>query len=209
MIYYIYMPTPSFGGAIRSDKVKLLSESSYKSNKNIKDLTNHKLDRTLSTSETKVWVNPKKKELYIANRGTAGLNDWINNLSYVVGQYENTRRYYRARETQMKAKNKYPDYKITNIGHSQSGNITRQLNKEGLTNEIININPSTIYKDSKAKPNEYTIRSEGDLVSIFHRPDKNTTTIKNTTFNPFAEHRPNIIDRIPKKMVGTGFFIEA
>jgi hypothetical protein len=203
------MPIPQelVGSAIRTDKLKKLSESSYKSNKEIKDLTNHKLDRTLSTNETKVWVNPKKKELFIANRGTQGVGDWINNLSYVVGQYDRTRRYNRAKEIQMKAKNKYPTYKITNIGHSQSAVITRQLNKEKLTNEIININPATLYNDRKNKPNEYTIRSDADLVSIFHSPNKNTTIIENKTFNPFLEHKPRILDRLKPQMIG-GLFVE-
>ena len=195
------------GGAIRSDKLKLLSQSSYKPNKDIKDLTNHTLDRNLSTSETKVWVNPRKKELFIANRGTQGMSDWINNLSYVTGQYDKTRRYNRAKEIQMKAKNKYPMYKITNIGHSQSAGITRQLNKENLTNEIININPATLYNDRKNKSNEYTVRSKGDLVSIFHSPDKNTIQIKDKTFNPILEHKPRILDRLEPQKIG-GMFID-
>ena len=193
------------GGEIRTDKVKILSASSYMDNKNIKNLKNHKLDKSLSTNEVKVWVNPKKKEIYVANRGTKGLIDWINNLSYVLGSYDRTKRYDRAKKIQMIVKAKYPNYKITNIGHSQSGAITRQLNKEGLTDEIININPATIYNDSKNKSNEYTIRSKGDIVSMFHQPDKNTIEIDNKTFNPLAEHKPAIIDRIPKRMIGTGF----
>jgi hypothetical protein len=200
---------PSFeGGAIRTDKIQKLSASSYMDNKDIKNLKNHKLDKSLSTNEVKVWVNPKKKEIYVANRGTKGLTDWINNLSYVLGQYDRTKRYDRAKQIQMIVKSKYPNYKITNIGHSQGSAITRQLNKEGLTDEIININPATIYNDSKNKPNEYTIKSRGDIVSIFHQPNKNTIQVDNKTFNPIIEHKTDILDRIPKRMIGTGFFIE-
>jgi hypothetical protein len=190
------------GSAIRSDKLKRLSQSSYMSNQDIKNLKNYKLDRSLSTNETKVWINPRKQEIFVANRGTQGMRDWINNLSYVVGQYDNTQRYSRARDIQMKVKSKYPDFKITNIGHSQSGAITRQLNKEGLTDEIININPATLYNDSKNKENEYTIRSKGDIVSMFHQPNKNTIQVDNKTFNPLLEHKPAIIDRIPKQNIG-------
>ena len=193
---------PFVGGAIRSDKVKKLSQSSYMSNQDIKNLKNYKLDRSLSTNESKVWINPRKQEIFVANRGSQGMRDWLNNLSYVVGQYDNTQRYSRARDIQMKVKTKYPNFKITNIGHSQSGAITRQLNKESLTDEIININPATLYNDSKNKENEYTIRSKGDIVSMFHQPNKNTIQVDNKTFNPLLEHKPAIIDRIPKQNIG-------
>ncbi len=206
---YVWKKTNKLkGGEIRSDKVKILTQSSYKKNKDIKDLKNHKLDRQLSTNEVKVWFNKNKNEVYVSNRGTQPTaKDWLNNLSYVVGNYNNTQRYKNAKDIQMKVKAKYPNSKITNLGHSQGAIITKKLNKEGLTDEIINTNPATLYSDRKNKSNEHTIRSKGDLVSIFHSKDKNTKEVKDKTFNPLTEHKVDVIDRLPKQMIGSGFFV--
>ena len=193
------------GGQIRSDKLQILTQSSYKKNKDIKDLQNHILDRSLSTKEVKVWYNPNKNEVYVSNRGTNNTaKDWLNNLSYVVGNYSNTQRYKNARDIQMKVKAKYPNSKISNLGHSQGATITKQLNKDGLTDEVINTNPATLYSDRKNKDNEHVVKSKGDLVSIFHKNDKNTIEIDKKTNNPILEHKTDIIDRIPKQMVGSG-----
>ena len=193
------------GGQIRSDKLQILTQSSYKKNKDIKDLQNHILDRSLSTKEVKVWYNPNKNEVYVSNRGTNNTaKDWLNNLSYVVGNYSNTQRYKNARDIQMKVKAKYPNSKISNLGHSQGATITKQLNKDGLTDEVINTNPATLYNDRKNKDNEHVVKSKGDLVSIFHKNDKNTIEIDKKTNNPILEHKTDIIDRIPKQMVGSG-----
>jgi hypothetical protein len=197
---------PFEGGAIRTDKIQKLTQSAYKKNKDLKDFKNYKLDRSLSTNEVKVWVNANKQEVVVSNRGSQyTLKDWLNNAAYVVGNYKNTQRYNNAKEIQMKVKAKYPNYKITNLGHSQGAVITRQLNKEGLTDEVINTNPATLYADRKNKDNEYTLRSKGDIISMFHSKDKNTIEIDNKTINPLTEHKTTIINRIPKQMIGTGF----
>ena len=203
---YVWKKTNNLkGGAIRSDKLQILTQSSYKKNKDIKDLQNHILDRSLSTKEVKVWYNPNKNEVYVSNRGTNNTaKDWINNVQYVVGNYSNTQRYKNAKDIQLKVKAKYPNSKITNMGHSQGATITKQLNKDGLTDEVINTNPATLYNDRKNKDNEHVVKSKGDLVSIFHKNDKNTIEIDKKTNNPIIEHKIDIIDRIPKQMVGSG-----
>ena len=199
---------PFVGGKIRSDKLQILTQSSYKKNKDIKDLSNHILDRNLSTKEAKVWYNPKKNQVYVANRGTnKTAKDWLNNLSYVVGNYSNTQRYNNAKDIQMKVKAKYPNSKVVNLGHSQGSAITKQLNKEGLTDEVINTNPATLYSDRKNKDNEYTLRSKGDLISMFHSKDKNTTEVDNKTMNPLTEHKTTIINRLPKQNIGSGYYV--
>ena len=206
---YVWKKTNKLvGSAIRTDKLQILTQSSYKKNKDIKDLSNHILDRQLSTKEAKVWYNPKKNQVYVANRGTnKTAKDWTNNLIATTGLYKNTQRYNNAKDLQLKVKTKYPNSKITNLGHSQSAFITKQLNEEGLTDEVINTNPATLPSDRKTKDNEYTLRSKGDLVSIFHKNDKNTTEIDNKTSNPILEHKTDIINRIPKQLIGTGMFI--
>ena len=206
---YVWKKTNKLvGGAIRSDKLQILTQSSYKKNKDIKDLSNHVLDRQLSTKEAKVWYNPKKNEVYVSNRGTnKTAKDWLNNLSYVVGNYSNTQRYNNAKDIQMKVKAKYPNSKVVNLGHSQGSAITKQLNKEGLTDEVINTNPATLYSDRKNKDNEYTLRSKGDLISMFHSKDKNTTEVDNKTMNPLTEHKTTIINRLPKQNIGSGYYV--
>ena len=145
------------GGKIRTDKLQILTQSSYKKNKDIKDLSNHILDRQLSTKEAKVWYNPKKNEVYVANRGTnKTAKDWTNNLIATTGLYKNTQRYNNAKDLQLKVKAKYPNSKVVNLGHSQSAFITKQLNDDGLTDEVINTNPATLPSD-RTRPNQTNI----------------------------------------------------
>tara|TARA_R110000868_G_scaffold385779_2_gene653787 strand:+ start:308 stop:1171 length:864 start_codon:yes stop_codon:yes gene_type:complete len=190
------------GSGLSAAKVKHMTESAYKKNKDVKNIGNFKLDKALSTSEGKVFVNDIKKEISVSNRGTAGtVKDWVNNIAALTGQYKKTDRYKRAKEIQKNVLKKYPNYKIINLGHSQGAQITKNLNKEGLTNEIINVNPYSL-GDKKAK-NETTVKSKLDLVSILDKKKKGDVSIMPHTLNPLTEHKPNIISRIdPKTYIG-------
>tara|TARA_R110002167_G_scaffold99886_3_gene261248 strand:+ start:1056 stop:1784 length:729 start_codon:yes stop_codon:yes gene_type:complete len=186
------------GSGLSAAKVKHMTESAYKKNKDVKNIGNFKLDKSLSTSEGKVFVNDIKKEISVSNRGTAGtVKDWVNNLAPLVGQYKNTDRYKRAKAIQKNVIAKYPGYKIINVGHSQGAQITKQLNKDKLTNEIINVNPYSL-GEKKAK-NETTIKSKLDLVSILDKKKKGDVSINPSSLNPITEHKTNILDRIDSK----------
>jgi hypothetical protein len=123
----------------------------------------------------------------------------------LTGQYKNTQRYQNARDIQKKVLDKYPDYKVLNVGHSQGAAITKRLNEEGLTSEIININPAALPTDKK-RANETTVKSSGDVISMYDKPKKGDVMIKSETVNPLAEHKTTIVDRLePKTYIGAGF----
>ncbi len=42
---------------------------------------------------------------------------------------------------------------------------------------------------------------------MFHSKDKNTKEVKDKTFNPLTEHKVDVIDRLPKQMIGSGYFV--
>ena len=193
------------GSGLNAKKIQHMSSSSYKKNKDIQNIGKYRLDKSLSTSEAKIFVNTDTGKVVVANRGTSKtLSDWTNNLSLLLGQYKNTQRYKNAREIQVKVLEKYPNYKVLNIGHSQSAKITKLLNEEGLTSEIININPAALPTDKK-KDNETTIRSSGDIVSMYDKKKKGDIMVKADTINPIEEHRTTIVNDIPPKTyIGLG-----
>ena len=193
------------GSGLNAKKIQHMSSSSYKKNKDIQNIGKYRLDKSLSTSEAKIFVNTDTGKVVVANRGTSKtLSDWTNNLSLLLGQYKNTQRYKNAREIQVKVLEKYPNYKVLNIGHSQSAKITKLLNEEGLTSEIININPAALPTDKK-NDNETTIRSSGDIVSMYDKKKKGDIMVKADTINPIEEHRTTIVNDIPPKTyIGLG-----
>ena len=181
-----------------------LSKASYKKNKEIQDIDGFKLDKKLSTSENKVFHNPDTGKTIVSNRGTIGTaKDWGNNAAYVTQQYGKTTRFKHAEKVQKRALDKYGQVD-GNIGHSQGAVVARKMGKKGLTKAVVNINPATLGK--REANNVTTIKSSRDLVSVLHKDDKNTRTIKAKTYNPLTEHSSEILDRQGEsELVGFGY----
>lgn len=193
------------GAGLSAKKVQHFTSSAYKDTKDVKGIGKFVVDAKLSTPEVKVWVNHTKREVVVSNRGTQGSADWFNNAMAVADKYNLTPRYNRAKSIQKEVLKKYPKYKITNTGHSQGALITKRLNDAGMTDAVINVNPAVVGLERKPKKNETTIKSAGDVVSVFHRKGKNDIIVKNKTNNPLTEHKTNIVARLdPKQVVGTG-----
>jgi len=194
------------GSGLSAKKVQHFTSSAYYDVKDVKNIGNFVLDKSLSTSEAKVFVNHTKKEVVVSNRGTKGVLDWANNVMYVAGKYDITPRYQSAKSLQQKVLKKYPNYKVINVGHSQSGIITRKLNDSGLTDEVINVNPAALPLERKPKKNETTVKSTADVVSVFHKKGKRDIVLKDKTGNLLTEHKTNIVGRLdPKFVIGLGF----
>ena len=182
------------GGAITGKELKKLTESSYKKNKEkpkkIGDLV---LDKELSTRKAAVYHNPKTGEAIVTHRGTTGtVSDWANNLALGVGLYKTTDRYKKGKETQKKVNAKYGKENVITTSHSQSGALAHELNKEGLVNKSIEVNPARL-PFQKVMKNEQIIKSSLDPVSLFVPKDKNVRVIPSKTYNPLSEHSPKII----------------
>lgn len=174
------------------EDIQKLVENSYKKNKEQDEVKGYYLDGDISTSENKVYVPyDTTKNAIVVNRGTIGtLNDWSNNLSYITGTYKKTDRFKRALSTQKEAINKYGN--VDNIGHSQGAVVSKQLNKKGLVNNAILVNPASL--GEKNKKNETTLRNEGDIISSLSKK-KNTTSFKTTSWNPLYNHSTSFLKK--------------
>jgi len=193
-----------FGGSLEVGQVKQFVDASYMPKKEgIPQIGNYVLDKQLSTRKAKVYHDPITDKTVVANRGTTGTaSDWANNARYLMGNYKKTDRMKQAERVQKEAIQKYGKVD-TNVGHSQGGIITRELNKKGLTNEVINLNPAS--KGEKVQKNEFVIKSALDPVSILQKQPKKRTTKTKGTMNLLKEHSSDILNRLnPKQIVGFG-----
>jgi hypothetical protein len=191
------------GGALPAGEIKRFVNSSYEKNRNAPtNIDGYLLDKELSNAQAKVYHNPETGKTVIANRGTKGtLQDWANNLAYKMGLYEHTGRWHNAVRTQDEAIKKYGKVDV-NVGHSQSGIITRKLDAMGKTGEIINVNPASL--GERQQKNETVVRSSLDPVSLL-QPNQNKTnvTIRASSYNPLKEHSGSILGRLnPQQMIG-------
>jgi len=194
------------GGKVKTLEVKKFVESSYKDKKTApKKIGDYILDEKLSNKKVKVYHDPKHDKTVVANRGTAStISDWTNNLRYgadvatgnVFNLYNKSDRFQQAKKTQKEALRKYGKVD-TNIGHSQSGVITRKLNEKGLTNQVININPAGFFETPKK--NEYSYRSTFDPVSSFTTGAK---TASDFILNPIKAHSSEFLNTYHKKYLG-------
>jgi hypothetical protein len=182
------------GGAITGKELKRLTDASYKKNKEkpakIGDLV---LDKELSTRKAAVYYNPTTGEATVTHRGTTGtVSNWANNLALGVGMYKKTDRYKTGKETQKAVNAKYGKENVLTTGHSQSGALVHELNKEGLVNKSVEVNPARL-PFQKVLKNETIIKSSLDPVSVFVPESKRVKVIEARTYNPLAEHSAKII----------------
>ena len=155
----------SKGEGLHTQTVKQLVDNSYSYPK--EDIGNLVFDKELSTRKAQVYHDPTTGQTIVANRGTTGtLADWTNNLAYMTGLYGKTGRWKQAKKVQKKAISKYGHVDV-NVGHSQGGILAHKLNKRGLTNEVINVNPAS--RGHHTLKNETVLRSKHDLVSQMQR----------------------------------------
>lgn len=163
------------------------------------------LDKDIGNRGAKVYYNKRRGEAAVVHRGTQGIRDWQNNLVYLAtGQegYKRTSRFERAERIQNKAEAKYGRDNITTIGHSQGAIPARMLGDD--TKRIINVNPA--YLLEKPLKNEYTIRSEADVVSALYPKGRKQDIVipAQNRFNLLEEHSYKILDRLGNATVGKG-----
>jgi hypothetical protein len=193
------------GKGLNTDDVKGFIDASYTPTTENR-VGDFELDKQLSTKKAQVYYNKGTDEVVVNNRGTAPtLQDWTNNAAYVFGLYDKTGRMKQAEKVQRKAIAKYGKVDV-NVGHSQGGIITRKLNEKGLTKEVINLNPASMFE--KQKKNEYVIRSSRDVVSALQSVNpfskkKNTKVVKGI-YNPIREHGTEVLGRMKNVFVGKG-----
>ena len=194
------------GGKLSVKNIKNLLNASYDLNTPTGDFI---LDKQLSTNTSKVFYNPKTKEAIVAHRGTQGIKDWANNLVYGVGGkwlYKFTPRFKEAEHVQKNAERKFGRNNVSTLGHSQGSLLGELLGKN--SKEIITLNKATRIFSNKKAPNQYDIRSSGDVVSSLNplqTDNKKEVVIPKESNNPLKEHSIDVLDRLPEEqMIGEG-----
>jgi len=190
------------GGSLSTDNINLFIKNSYDKKNPVDDINGFIKDKGLSTDEIQTYFNKLNGQVVVVFRGTEGtLTDWSNNAQYVIGNYENTDRFKRAKTLFNKIIKKYNEKNLTLVGHSQGAILSRKLGKN--VKEVINVNPASL--SEKLMPNEYNIKSKIDVVSFLLKTNDKTTTLKNTSYNPVEEHSSEILEKVPNQIIGAGF----
>lgn len=185
------------GGALLASQVKGLTEASYKSRKHAPEkIGDMKLDKDLSKGKARVYVDPAGKAT-VVTRGTKGISDWANNLSYLTGNYKKTDRYKVSEKVATAAKEKYGD--VQALGHSQGAVASRILAKKGIADSAIVVNPAS--KGEKPQKNVTVVKSARDPVSILQKIKKDDVVVPSKTFNPIAAHSTKVVAKLAPDMV--------
>ncbi len=196
------------GGSLKASDLRKLLESSYTS----APVDSWKMEKSMSSRNSKVFRNPSTGQVVVAHKGTQGTMDWGNNLVYAVtGEmgYKQTKRYKDALKVQKAAENAFGRDMVTTIGHSQGGLQAQMLG--GDSKEIITVNKATrpgeaVYGSSK-KRNQTDVRTSIDPVSAFRSPfasKKKQVTIDADTTDPVDAHSYKHLDKLGDTMIGEG-----
>ncbi len=194
------------GGALKASDLRKLLASSYSG----APVDNWKMEKSMSTKNSKVYRNPSTGQVVVAHKGTQGATDWGNNLVYAVtGEmgYRQTKRFKEAQKVQKAAENAFGKDMVSTVGHSQGGLQAQMLG--GDSKEIITVNKATrpgevLYGSSK-KGNQTDVRTTADPVSAFRSPfasKKKSVTIDAGTTDPLKAHSYETLDLLGDTLVG-------
>jgi hypothetical protein len=141
------------------------------------------IDNKLSNDYGKVYFSISQKKVVIVFRGTKGVLDWGNNISFLMNSnsYKFTNRFKIAKKMYDEAHKKYKGYKFELTGHSQGGIPTNLLLNENEDIDGIALNPA--YKLGFIKNNEYIVKSNLDPVSVLHKPKELINKVLNPNWN--------------------------
>ena len=174
-------------------------KNSYKKEK-AKTIKGYDLDPELSNHNQQVYYNKNNKKLLYSVTGTHNLADVGTDIMLGLGRIKNTNRYKEADDTLKKAKTKYGVDNATIASHSLGGSIGGLIGSGNDT--IYSLDKGAV--GQKTRPNENNLRTQGDLVSIFSRNDKNTTNFinPNEPSGRFIKDAVNAhaVDTLPKNI---------
>jgi len=202
---------PLIGNGMNANLLKEFIDLSYKGNTSIAP-EGYDIDSPLSDSRVKVYAKKgsNDKDIVITHRGSVGLDDWMDNASYLFrGKVKGTKTYNLHRERHKRAVEKYGAKNITAIGHSRAGLYLQELQKEFPIKENITYNKASGFYDigRKNDENQTDIRVGNDIVSLLaplqNRP--NDIVKIDGTKNPFdfnTAHQTSEIDKLGTTFVG-------
>lgn len=191
------------GRSVKVSTLEKMLNASYSKDRP-KEIDGYQLDEELSVPTVAVYFSPATRKAKVIHRGTEGtIKDWLNNVQYAVGNYVKTDRFKISKEIQDKAEAKYGKSNIDTLGHSQGSIASRLLGND--TANVIELNPA--YLGEKHLPNQHTIRSSRDPVSMLKMFSKsgNDIIIPAKSYNPLTEHSIDVLKRLPSdQVIGRG-----
>ena len=194
------------GKSIKVSTLEKMLKASYARDRP-KEIDGFMLDEELSVPEVAVYYDSNTKKAKVIHRGTeASIKDWLNNIQYALNNYTKTDRFRISKEVQNKAEAKYGKSNIDTLSHSQGSIPSRLLGAD--TANVIELNPA--YINEKHLPNQHTIRSSRDPVSMLRMFSKapNDIIIQGKSLNPLVEHSIDILKRLPQdQVIGRGLTV--
>lgn len=120
------------------------------------------IDKDLSGKRSQVYTNPETNQLLYSVAGTRSFTDVINDARAIGGGLKNTQRYKHADHVLKSAKEKYPDYATTLVGHSLGGGIASRIGSAG--DRTFTYNSANLL--GKDRHNVVAVRHRNDIVSV-------------------------------------------
>ncbi len=202
---------PLTGSGMSAPLLKEFIDLSYRGNTSIAP-AGYDIDSPLSDSRVKVYAKKgsNDKDIVVTHRGSVGLNDWMDNASYMFrGKVKGTSTYNLHRERHKRAVDKYGASNITAIGHSRAGLYLQELQKEFPIKENITYNKASGFHDigRQNDPNQTDVRVGNDVVSLLAPLQRRNNAIVNIsgTKNPFdfnAAHQTGEINKVGDQFIG-------
>jgi hypothetical protein len=202
---------PLIGNGMNANLLKEFIDLSYKGNTSIAP-EGYSIDSPLSDSRVKVYTKngSNDKNVVVTHRGSVGLDDWLDNATYLFkGKVKGTKTYNLHRERHKKAVEKYGAKNIIAIGHSRAGLYLQELQKEFPIKENITYNKASGFHDigRENDPNQTDIRVGNDIVSLLAPLQKRPTNIVKIdgTKNPLdfnTAHQSSEIDKLGTTFIG-------
>lgn len=199
------------GNGMNANLLKQFIDYSYLGNTSIAP-EGYTCDAPLSDSRVKVYTKngSNDKDVVVTHRGSVGLDDWMDNASYLFrGKVKGTKTYNLHRERHKKAVEKYGAKNIIAIGHSRAGLYIQELQKEFPIKENITYNKASGFFDigRQNDANQTDIRVGNDVVSLLAPLQKRPNDIVKIdgTKNPFdfnSAHQSSEIDKLGTTFIG-------
>ena len=173
------------------NELSQLVDASYASQKGAKKILNdnYTIDPSLSSAQTKVFLDKRTSKPVVLHRGTTTFKDFIDDGLLTVGLGKLGFRYKNAQRITKKAEQKYKA-PATAVGHSYGGWLSQN---SGNHDDILTYNkPSSITELFKKNPDrQYDVRTKGDIISAASKTQSGNKELienKHSLLNPLGPH---------------------
>lgn len=185
---------------IFSDDASKLIKSSYLGNNNAQKLVGKKyrLDNDLSNREQKVYLDRQNRPKVVFT-GTRKFQDVLDDGLLAVGLEGLSHRFRQSKRLIDKVEKKYPNKKITTLGHSLGGSLAEYAGGDKVITFDKGVGIGTVGKT--IKNNQTDVRTNTDPVSFlkFTQKGGKSINIPNTTYiNPLYAHDTKHLDKLNK-----------